>query len=103
MRSRIANFMRRERPEKRLGEQHHACLFVDDEAGSLLIGEFRVEPEAQFAKELFRPPQVSNGKVDEYFSRLRIWHGPLSPQLGMDESRSILQPFAPITTPARAP
>ena len=50
----------RERLEERFGQEHDERLVADDHAGSLLIGEPRVERQPERRKELDRPVEVAN-------------------------------------------
>src|SRR5205814_4170081 len=54
-----------ERPEKRLAEQHHESFLAQHHAGSLVVGELRVELEPEPRKELHAALEVADGQVDE--------------------------------------
>ena len=55
---RIAELPPRERLEERLAEQHDVGLLADDHAGGLVVGELRVEPEAELREEVRCPAPV---------------------------------------------
>src|SRR5207248_10277843 len=58
---RIAELPPRERLEEGLTEQHDVGLLADDHASGLVVGELRVEPEAQLREEVHRPLQCDTG------------------------------------------
>src|SRR5437870_11709327 len=55
---RIAELPPRERLEEGLTEQHDVGLLADDHASGLVVGELRVEPEAELREEVRCPAPV---------------------------------------------
>ncbi|MNV47265.1 hypothetical protein D3C71_1391260 [compost metagenome] len=47
-------------------QEHGVDVIADDHAGALLVGEIRVEGEAQLLEEVLRFLHVADGDVDEY-------------------------------------
>jgi hypothetical protein len=71
---RVAGLTPGERPEERLGEQHHERLVADDHARGLLVRELRIEFEAERREEVHRLLQIADGEVDEDLSRMLFCH-----------------------------
>src|SRR5262249_17336936 len=61
---------------KRLDQQHHERLLADDHAGGVVVGELRVEGEAELGEERDRSLQVADGQVEEELPgsiRCHLW------------------------------
>src|SRR6185312_14935056 len=66
---RVADVALGERAEERLGEEHHEGLVAQDHAGRLVVGELRVEREAELAPEGLAPREVFHREVQEELVR----------------------------------
>src|SRR5690606_6185456 len=70
--------IRREAGELLPGEQHHEDVVGDHHAGRGLVGELRIEGEAQAAEELDRALEVAHRQIDEDLAGHRLtprWTG----------------------------
>ena len=71
---RVAELLLGERPEEGFAEEHDEGLLADDHAGGLVVGELRVELEAELREEVHRLLQIADGQVDEELSGTLLCH-----------------------------
>jgi hypothetical protein len=48
-----------------MGQQHRVDVLGNHQAGSRVIGELRVDPEAELLEKGHRALQILNGQIDE--------------------------------------
>ena len=61
----VAELAVREGLEEGRHQEHEISVLVDDHAGGLLVGELRVEREAEAGEEVHRALEIVDRQVDE--------------------------------------